>query len=101
MDCELAQFAEAYDDVKGHPRTSKPTSPIARAQQKNTANDREKLSHLDPNPIRCVTVTEVNNKAADTHGKIKAGDQDHRDWNTLTRHSLADCLGSALWFIGL
>src|ERR1700684_538319 len=54
---ELAQFAEAYDDVKGHPCTSKPASPIVRTQQKNTANDCEKLSGLDPDPIRRVTVT--------------------------------------------
>jgi hypothetical protein len=96
VDSELAQFAEAYDDVKGHPCTGKPARPIVRAQQKNTANDREKLGQFDPNPIRRVTVTEVNNKTADTHDKIKAGDQDHRDWNSFTGHSLADCLGSVL-----
>ena len=96
MNRELAQFAEAYDDVKGHPCTSKPASPIVRAQKKNTTNDCEKLSDLDPNPIRRATVTEVNNKTADTHGQIKAGDQDYRDRNPLTAHSLADSLGSVL-----
>jgi antitoxin HigA-1 len=93
---ELAQFAEAYDDVKGHPCTSKPASPIVRTQQKNTANDCEKLSGLDPDPIRRVTVTEVSNKTADTHGQIKAGDQDYRERNPLTAHSLAHSLGSVL-----
>jgi hypothetical protein len=44
---ELAQFAEAYDDVKGHPRNSKPASPIVRAQQKNAANDCERFSDLE------------------------------------------------------
>jgi hypothetical protein len=33
-------------------------------------------SDFDPNPIRRATVTEVSNKTADTHDKIKAGDQD-------------------------
>lgn len=94
MNPELAPFAEAYDDVKGHPCTSKPASPIARAQQKNTANDCEKLSDLDPNPIRRLTVIEVSNKTADAHGQIKAGDQDYRDRNFLTAHSLVDSLGT-------
>ena len=66
------------------------------AQQKNTANDCEKLSDLDPNPIGRATVTEVSNKTADTHGKIKAGDQDYRDRNPLTAHSLAGSIGSVL-----
>ena len=101
MKRELAQFAEAYDDVKGHPCTGKPASPIMRAQQKNSANDCEKLSDLDPNPIRRVTVTEVSNEAADTHGQIKAGDQDYRDRNPLTAHSLADFLGSVLIHMNL
>lgn len=93
---ELAQFAEAYHDVKGHPCTSKPASPIARAQQKNTANDCEELSDLDPDPIRRATVTEVSNKTADTHDQIKAGDQDYRERNLLTAHSLAYSLRSIL-----
>ena len=96
MNCELAPFAEAYDDVKDHPCTGKPASPIVRAQQKNTANDCENLSDLDPNPIRRVTVTEVSNKTADSHGKIKAGDQDYRDRNSLKAHPLADSLGGVL-----
>ncbi len=96
MNREPAQFAEAYDDVKGHPCTSKPASPIVRAQQKNTANDCEKLSDFDPNPIRRATVTEVSNKTADTHDKIKTGDQNYSDRNPLTAHSLADSLGSVL-----
>src|SRR5882672_9587140 len=96
MNRELAQFAEAYDDVKGHPCTSEPASPIVCAQQKNTANDCERLSDFDPNPIRRVTVTEVSNKTADTHDKIKAGDQDYRNRNPLTARSLADSLGSVL-----
>jgi hypothetical protein len=93
---KLAQFAEAFDDVKGHPSTSKPASPIVRAQQKNTANDCEKLSDRDPNPIRRATVTEVSNKTADTHCKIKAGDQDYRERNPLTARPLADSTGSVL-----
>ena len=88
MNRELAQFAEAYYNVKGHPCTSKPAGPIVCSQQKNTANDCEKFSGLDPNPIRCAAVTEVNNKTADTHDKIKAGNQDHRDGNLVTAHSL-------------
>ena len=96
MNREPAQFAEAYDDVKGHPCTSKPASPIVRAQQKNTANDCEKLSDFDPNPIRRATVTEVSNKTADTHDKIKTGDQNYSDRNPLTAHSLADSLVSVL-----
>jgi hypothetical protein len=67
-----------------------------RAQQKGTANDCENLRDLDPNPIRGATVTEVNNRTADTHGKIKAGNQDYRDRNPLTAHSLADSLDSVL-----
>src|SRR5262249_29460754 len=82
--------------VKGHPCTSKPAGPIVRAQQKNTANDCEKLSDLDPDPVRRATVTEVSNQTTDTHGQIEAGDQDYRDRNPLTAHSLAGSLGSVL-----
>jgi hypothetical protein len=97
---ELAQFAEAYDDVKGHPCTSKPASPIVRAQQKNTANDCEKLSHLDPNPIRRVMVTEVNNKTADTHGKIKAAIR-ITGTGILLRTIRLLIVSGVFWFIGI
>ena len=93
---ELEQVVEAYDDVKGHPCTSKPASPIVSAHQKNTANNCEKLSYLDPDPIRRATVTEVNNNATDTHGQINAGDQNYRERNPLTAHLLANSLGSVL-----
>jgi len=89
MNCELAQVAEAYDDVKSHPCASKPAGPILSAQQKNAANNCEKLSDLDPDPIRRAAVTKVNNKTADTHGQIKAGNQDYRERNPLTAHLLA------------
>ena len=68
MNRELAQFADAYGDVKGYPCAGKPASPIVSAQQKNTTNDCEKLTDLDPDPIRRATVTEVNNRTSDTHG---------------------------------
>jgi hypothetical protein len=93
---QLAQFAEAYDDVEGHPCTSKPTNPIVRAQQKNTANDCKKLSDLDQDPIRRARVTEVKHKADDPYGQIEAGDQNYRDRNPLMARSLADTLGSIL-----
>jgi hypothetical protein len=66
------------------------------AQQKNTANDCEKLSGLDPNPIRRATVTEMSNKTAATHGQIKAGGQDYGERNPLTEYSLADSLDHVL-----
>jgi hypothetical protein len=93
---ELASFAEAYADVKGHPCTSEPAGPIVGAQQKNTANDCEKLSDLDPDPIRRATVAEVSNRTAYTHDYIKAGDQDYRERNPLKAHSLAYSLDSVL-----
>ena len=45
-------------------------------------------------PIGRATVTEVNNKTADTHGQIKAGDQDYRERLTeaLNRPSDFGCL---------
>jgi hypothetical protein len=93
---ELVQFAEAYDDVKGHPCTSKPTSPIVSAQQKNTANDCERFSDLDPDPVGRATVTKVNNKTADTHGQIKTGDQDYSERYPVTARSFAHSFGSVL-----
>ena len=96
MNHDLAQFTEADDDVKCHPRTGKPASPIVPAQQKNTADDRDNLSDRDPNPIRRATLTEVNNKSADTYGNIKAGDKDYGDRNPLTVHSLGDSLCAVL-----
>jgi len=71
VNCPLA---EADEDVKGHPGNGKPACLVLGAQQEYAADDCERFSELDPNPIGRATVDQVDCGTVESHEEKKAGD---------------------------